>query len=144
MRSETDESWQFNNYIRPFAIPESMRGNYRYYRLTFDAAGTVAEVELLGSAGEGSLDALPSEETDTSTEPPSESPSEDPSLQTSESPADTSSEAPGIDPGSEPSEPTDHRPEDGKDNSVLYIVIAAIAVAVIATAVLFIILRKKK
>ena len=144
VRSETDESWQFNNYIRPFAIPESMRGNYRYYRLTFDAAGTVAEVELLGSAGEGSLDALPSEETDTSTEPPSESPSEDPSLQTSESPADTSSEAPGIDPGSEPSEPTDHRPEDGKDNSVLYIVIAAIAVAVIATAVLFIILRKKK
>lgn len=144
VRSETDESWQFNNYIRPFAIPESMRGNYRYYRLTFDAAGTVAEVELLGSAGEGSLDALPSDETDTSTEPPSESPSEEPSLQTSESPADTSSEAPGIDSDSEPSEPTDPRPEDGKDHSVLYIVIAAIAVAVIATAVLFIILRKKK
>ena len=51
-RSELKFEW--NQYTRPFAIPEEKRGMYLYYRLTFDGASKMelAEIEFLGVEGE--------------------------------------------------------------------------------------------
>ena len=40
--------FEWNNYTRAFAIPESVAGVYKYYRLTFDGACQLAEIEFLG------------------------------------------------------------------------------------------------
>lgn len=140
--SKTDETWQFNNYIRPFALPESMCGYYRYYRLTFDTAGTVAEIELIGRTGTGILDELPSEGTDTSTEPPSTVPSEEP--------ADTSNQTPVTGQSTTSFETEEshsgdsENPNCGQNSSVLYIIITAVTIGAIASTILLFTLRKKK
>ncbi|MBQ8911237.1 MAG: GH92 family glycosyl hydrolase, partial [Clostridia bacterium] len=41
-------SWIFDSFIRPFAIPEGIRGSYRYYKLTLYGGSELAEIEFLG------------------------------------------------------------------------------------------------
>ena len=50
-RSQLKFDW--NQYTRPFAIPEESRGMYLYYRLTFDGTSKMdlAEIEFLGAEG---------------------------------------------------------------------------------------------
>lgn len=40
--------FEWNNYTRAFAIPAEVAGIYKYYRLSFDSACQLAEIEFLG------------------------------------------------------------------------------------------------
>jgi predicted alpha-1,2-mannosidase len=45
---QTDLTFTWDTYTRPFVIPSEVEGVYLYYRLTFPSGGTVAEIEFLG------------------------------------------------------------------------------------------------
>lgn len=46
--TERDLDFEWSNYTRAFAVPQEVAGIYRYYRLSFDSACTLAEIEFLG------------------------------------------------------------------------------------------------
>ena len=45
-------TWEFDNFVQPFAIPTENRGEYQYYRVTFTGGSELAEIEFLEAIGE--------------------------------------------------------------------------------------------
>ncbi len=96
-------SFIFDKLITPFQIPEDMRGNYRYYKLTLKGGTNLAEVEFIGAEGTD-LDEIPDE-----------------------TPEVTPDETPEVTPDETPEKP----PVTG-DMTVLFIVVAVVlALAII-------------
>ncbi|MBE6672170.1 MAG: glycoside hydrolase family 92 protein, partial [Ruminococcaceae bacterium] len=40
--------WKFDNYVQSFSVPEDVRGEYKYYRVTLYGGTELAEIEFIG------------------------------------------------------------------------------------------------
>jgi len=111
----TDLEFEWDQYTRPFSIPEEKRGMYLYYRLTFEGSSksSLAEIELLGVQGE-KADITPIIPDTYMPETPD-----------------------GSDKEPKPALPAP------KNDVVLFIVIGAVVLAGIVCAVAFVVIKKK-